>query len=82
MGILVTGATGFVGSRLSRRLLDDGFDVRCLTRDPDAEVARALERDGAELAAVDLTDGEGLDTALDGVDVAYFLVHMIGTGDD
>jgi uncharacterized protein YbjT (DUF2867 family) len=82
MRILVTGATGFVGSRLARRLIDDGFEVRCLTRDPSSEEARALDRAGAELSTVDLTGDHGLADALDGIEVAYFLVHMIGAAED
>ena len=73
--ILVTGATGFVGGLLTRRLLDDGYEVRCLVRDPGSEPARALEAAGAELAAGDLTRPAGLAGALDGVRAAYFLVH-------
>lgn len=80
--ILVTGATGFIGGLLVRRLLEDGYEVRCLVRDPEAPTARELEADGCELAVADLTRPAGLEAALDGIDVAYFLVHMIGGGED
>jgi uncharacterized protein YbjT (DUF2867 family) len=80
--ILVTGATGFIGGLLARRLLDDGFEVRCLVRDPDAERARELEELGCELAVADLTRPRGVAEALAGVRVAYFLVHMIGDSED
>jgi uncharacterized protein YbjT (DUF2867 family) len=80
--VMVTGATGFVGGALARRLLDDGFAVRCLIRDPSSERARALEERGGELAIADLTEPGGLGEALSAVEVAYFLVHMVGSGDD
>lgn len=82
MKILVTGATGFIGGRLARRLVDDGFDVRCLIREPESEDARELAAIRCELAAADLTRSEDLADVLDGVAVAYFLVHMIGVDDD
>jgi uncharacterized protein YbjT (DUF2867 family) len=78
----VTGATGFVGGLLARRLLEDGFEVRCLVRDPDSDRAKELARLGCELAVADLTRPHGLPEALEGVRIAYFLVHMIGGGDD
>lgn len=80
--ILVTGGTGFVGRRLVQRLLDQGRDVRCLVRRPDGTAAQALEAAGAELYPGDLQRPGGLAEALDGVGAAYFLVHMIGLGDD
>lgn len=80
--ILVTGGTGFVGSRVVRRLLDQGFEVRCLVRRPDGDAALALEAAGAELYPGDLQRPGGLAEAMDGVGAAYFLVHMIGLGDD
>jgi uncharacterized protein YbjT (DUF2867 family) len=80
--ILVTGATGFIGRPLARRLLDDGFEVRCLVRDPRGEAAAALEAAGCELAVADLTRPAGLAEALTGVEAAYFLVHMIGGGEE
>jgi uncharacterized protein YbjT (DUF2867 family) len=79
---LVSGATGFIGGQLARRLLDDGFEVRCLVRDRESEAAEALTGAECEIAVADLTGSAGLAEALEGVDVAYFLVHMIDGGDD
>ncbi len=47
MKVLVTGATGFVGGALARRLLGDGYQVRALVRDRDK--AEELKSLGAEL---------------------------------
>jgi uncharacterized protein YbjT (DUF2867 family) len=75
--ILLTGATGFIGRQLARRLIDDGYSVRCLARARGSGTA-ALEQAGCELALADLTNPRGLREALEEIDVAYFLVHMIG----
>jgi uncharacterized protein YbjT (DUF2867 family) len=80
MKILVTGATGFVGSRLTRQLLAEGHDVRALVRNPAR--AAELERAGAELHRGDLLDEATLRGAGDGIDVAYYLVHSMGRGGD
>ncbi len=77
--VLVTGATGYVGGRLVPRLLASGRHVRVLVRDP----RRLQGRDWlglVEVAAVDLVRPEGLDEALRGVDVAYYLVHSMARG--
>ncbi len=78
----MTGATGFIGALLARRLVDDGFEVRCLVRDRDSDVVERLEAAGCEIAVGDLTRPAGLDQALAGVDAAYFLVHMIDGGSE
>src|SRR5215208_5984328 len=70
---LVTGATGYVGSRLLRRLVDEGRPVRALARRPEA--LEPLE--GVEQASGDLLTGAGLEQALDGVTTAYYLVHSM-----
>ncbi|MDX6729941.1 MAG: hypothetical protein QOK49_4746 [Baekduia sp.] len=74
--IALTGATGYVGGQLLPRLLDAGHRVRCIVRDPD----RAGLPDGAEVVKGDVMDGSGLDEAMAGADVAYYLVHSMGAG--
>ena len=75
MRILVTGATGFVGRHLARSLDDDGHEVVAMTRRPEAY-------DGAGTAvAGDIDDEPSLRTALEGVDVAYYLVHSLADED-
>jgi uncharacterized protein YbjT (DUF2867 family) len=70
---LVTGATGYVGSRLARRLARAGRPVRALARDP-----RRLEPTaGVEAVKGDLLNSADLDRALDGVTTAYYLVHSM-----
>jgi uncharacterized protein YbjT (DUF2867 family) len=81
MRILVTGASGFVGSQLAPRLIADGHEVRALGRDP-ARVRRALSQDGArgadtEIVRADALTGIGLDRALHGVELAYYLIHSM-----
>ena len=78
MRALIAGATGFVGSRLAPALLADGLDVRCLVRDPGSDRAASLAERGCDLFTADLTEEDGLAAAFEGVEVAYFLVHMMG----
>jgi uncharacterized protein YbjT (DUF2867 family) len=77
---LVTGATGFVGGRLSAALAEAGWDVRCLVRDRTRAVA--LEERGFELHEGDVLRPETLTGAGRGIDVAYYLVHSMGRGGD
>jgi uncharacterized protein YbjT (DUF2867 family) len=73
--VLVTGATGFTGRRLVPALLDAGHDVRAMTRHPESY-------DGAgDPVGADVTDRGSLDAALDGVDVAVYLVHSLDDPD-
>lgn len=72
--ILVTGATGYVGSRLIPRLLDCGCTVRVLARDPSRLEGRPwLEK--VQVFQGDATRGETLLPALQGVSAAYYLIH-------
>lgn len=74
--IVLTGATGYVGGRLLPALLEAGHEVRCVVRSPE----RADLPDGARVLKGDVVSGEGLDEALSGADVAYYLVHSMGRG--
>lgn len=72
--ILVTGATGYVGSRLVQRLLDTGYRVRVMVRDPHRLQGRPwLER--VEVVEADALLPETLPRALENVSVAYYLMH-------
>ena len=79
MKVLVTGATGYIGGRLVHRLLEDGFDVRCMTRDPE-QLQLDPWRDRVEVVAADALVPDTLDAALAGCDTAYFLIHAMGLG--
>jgi uncharacterized protein YbjT (DUF2867 family) len=73
--VLVTGASGFVGSHLTRALVDAGHQVRAMTRRPEAY-------DGpGDPVAGDVGDPESLEKALAGADAAYYLVHSLESED-
>ncbi|MGH9436831.1 MAG: NmrA/HSCARG family protein [Terriglobia bacterium] len=78
--ILVSGATGQQGSAVARHLLDKGFRVRILTRDPEQQAARALAARGAEVVAGDFDDRESLDQALNGAYGAYSVQNFWKSG--
>jgi uncharacterized protein YbjT (DUF2867 family) len=71
MNVLITGISGAVGSRLALRLKRDGHAVRGFSRHADPANL------GVPLVTGDAVSGEGLDEALDGIDVAYFLIHSM-----
>lgn len=75
MIVLVTGASGAVGTDLVPRLVAAGHRVRAFARDP----ARVTGPEVSEVVRGDAVAGTGLDAALDGVDVAYFLIHSMET---
>jgi uncharacterized protein YbjT (DUF2867 family) len=76
---LVTGASGYIGGRLVPELLEAGYAVRCLARDPGKLGDRPWS-DRVEVAEADVMDKTAVRTALDGIDVAYYLIHSLGTG--
>ncbi|OZF07195.1 MULTISPECIES: NAD(P)H-binding protein [Nocardiaceae] len=77
--VLVTGATGYLGGRLAPRLLDAGFTVRVLARNPD-KLQGVPWADDVEIAQGDLGDRDSLKKAFADVDVVYYLVHSMGSG--
>ncbi len=77
---LITGATGFIGGRLARKLNREGWRVRALVRDPSSTRAQALTSEGIELHAGDVLRPETLKGAGEGAEVAYYLVHSMGRG--
>jgi len=77
--ILVTGATGYIASRLIPRLLAAGYTVRCLARRPERLKGRAWFSK-VEIAAGDVTRPETLPAAMQGVSAAYYLIHSMSAG--
>lgn len=81
MKVLVTGATGYIGGRLVPRLLDSGFEVRCMTRDPD-QLDLVPWRDAVEVVTADVLRPSTLSAAVAGCDAAFYLIHsMAGSRD-
>ena len=76
---LVTGATGYIGGRLVPELLEAGFGVRVMSR------SRAKLRDvpwarDVEIVEADARNPDDVRKALEGIDVAYYLIHALGSG--
>ncbi len=74
MKVLVTGASGFIGRRVARRLISGGHAVRALVRDPER---RAVLPDDAEAVQGDVLDPGSLARACEGVDAVVHLVAAI-----
>jgi uncharacterized protein YbjT (DUF2867 family) len=72
MQTLLTGVTGYVGAALAPRLRHDGHRVRGFARSA-ARVTAEVD----EVVQGDAVTGSGLDEALDGVQVAYYLIHSM-----
>jgi uncharacterized protein YbjT (DUF2867 family) len=73
--VLVTGASGFIGSHVAARLVEQGYRVRAMTRRPEAY------QGAGDPVAADVSDPAGLPAAFAGVDVAYYLIHSLGSAD-
>lgn len=75
----VTGVTGYVGGRLVPELLAAGYRVRAVARHPERLRGRPWF-DEVDVVTADASDPDQLRAALRGVDVAYYLIHSLGTG--
>lgn len=71
--ILLTGATGAVGGALLPKLLEENHTVKALVRNPQQASLGEIE-----VVEGDVLSGAGLDQALEGTDVAYYLIHSMG----
>ncbi|MBN1665962.1 MAG: SDR family oxidoreductase [Anaerolineales bacterium] len=79
MEILVTGVTGYIGGRLVPRLLEKGYAVRCMVRDPERLKGRSWQGQ-VEIIQGDVFDSDSLKKALVGINTAYYLIHSMGGG--
>ena len=69
--ILVTGATGFIGSKLVDKLTSSGYTVKAMSR------RQVSDTPGVKFVKADALLEESLENALDGVEVAYYLLHSM-----
>ena len=76
--ILVTGPTGFIGKRLLYKLDEKDHRVRCLVRPPEELNMAVPLKNEPEIVYGDLLDPDSIEKALDGIEVAYYLVHSMG----
>lgn len=79
MLILVTGASGYIGGGLVPRLLEKGYRVRCLVREPDRLQDYAWSSQ-VEIRRVDVVAGQSLREVMEGVMAAYYLIHSMASG--
>jgi uncharacterized protein YbjT (DUF2867 family) len=87
MRILLTGASGFIGSMLAPRLLAEGHALRALAREParvqsaltQVALAQGADTRASEIEVIrgDVLTGKALARALEGIDVAYYLIHSM-----
>ena len=78
--VLLCGGSGYVGSRLIGRLEGAGTNLRCLAR--NADKLRARVHDSTEVVQGDVLDRTSLDRVLDGVQTAFYLVHLMSGSSD
>ncbi len=76
---LVTGASGYIGGRLVPELLKAGHRVRCVARTPGKLRDHPWSGD-VEVIKGDVTEADSMADAMRGIDIAYYLVHALGSG--
>ena len=69
MRVFLTGGTGFIGRPLTRQLLQRGWRVTALVRNPDSVAARAIQADGADVVPGDITDRASMRDTMTGADL-------------
>ena len=77
--VLLTGATGYVGGRLLRALEESQYHLRCLVRRP--ELLRPRVDSKTDVVKADVLDRSSLIPAMDGVKIAFYLVHSMGSAE-
>ena len=77
--ILVTGASGYIGGGLIPRLLEKGYRVRCVAREPERLQAYAWSSQ-VEIRQADVVAGRSLGEVMEGVSAAYYLIHSMASG--
>ena len=75
--VLVTGASGYIGGRLVPMLESRGERIRCMTRSPEYLAGRF--QPSTEIVAGDVLDQASLVKALEGVEIAYYMIHSMGS---
>jgi uncharacterized protein YbjT (DUF2867 family) len=78
--VLVAGATGYVGTRLTPLLEQEAVQLRCLARSPDT--LRRQVKPTTEIVQGDVLDPPSLDRSLQGVGTAFYLVHLMSGSKD
>ena len=78
--VLIAGATGKQGGAAAKALIEKGFKIKALTRNPSSHAARALQKAGAELVKGDLTDKASLAGALKGVHAVFAMTTPFQNG--
>ncbi len=78
--VLVTGATGYIGGQLVPSLLARGYQVRVMVRAPSPEYRERWDK--AEIVVAEALDDRQVDSAMEGIDTAYFLIHSLLLGPD
>jgi uncharacterized protein YbjT (DUF2867 family) len=74
--ILITGASGYVGGRLLKSLEHSGYEVSCLAREPEYLKSKVLKK--TKIIKGDVLDKSSLKSALNNIDVAFYLIHSMG----
>jgi uncharacterized protein YbjT (DUF2867 family) len=75
--VLITGGTGQQGRAAARAFAERGWQVRILTRDAGSDAAKALARDGAEIAIGNVEDSASLDAAMKSAEAVFCVVPLV-----